>query len=88
MISASASTIMKKNGIDARATYVLSRPLMVCNTNMLNPTGGVTSAISTRSTMKMPNHTRSKPAFSIIGSTIEVVSTIIDMPSSAVPSRM
>ena len=60
---------------------------MVCSTKMLKPSGGVSSAISTSSTMKMPNQTRSKPAFSTIGSTIEVVSTIIEMPSSAVPSR-
>ena len=50
-------------------------------------TGGETSAISTTSTMKMPNHTRSKPAFWIIGSTTALVSTIIEMPSSAVPRR-
>ena len=61
---------------------------MVCSTNRLNPTGGVTSAISTMMTMKMPNHTRSKPAFWIIGITMDVVSTIMDTPSSAVPSKM
>ena len=42
---------------------------MFCSTKRLKPTGGVTSAISTISTMKMPNQTRSKPAFWIIGST-------------------
>ncbi|MNT93221.1 hypothetical protein D3C72_2346400 [compost metagenome] len=61
---------------------------MLCSTNRLNPTGGVTSAISTSSTMKMPNQTRSKPAACTIGSTVAVVSAIIEMPSSAVPSTM
>ena len=55
-------------------------------TKRLKPTGGVISAISTSSTMKMPNHTRSKPAAWTIGMTMEVVSTIIETPSSAVPS--
>ena len=36
----------------------------------------------------MPNQTRSKPAVLIIGMTTAVVSTIIEMPSSAVPSTM
>ena len=54
----------------------------------MKPTGGETSAISITSTMKMPNQTRSKPAALIMGSTIEVVSRIIEMPSSAVPSTM
>jgi hypothetical protein len=36
----------------------------------------------------MPNHTGSKPAVRIIGMTTAVVSTIIEMPSSAAPSRM
>ena len=36
----------------------------------------------------MPNQTRSKPAVLTIGITTAVVSTIIEMPSSAVPSRM
>src|SRR6185295_11384402 len=83
---ATATTSRKKNGSDARATVFESFPLMVCSTNRLNPTGGDTSAISTTSTTKMPNHTRSKPACLIIGITTAVVSTIIEMPSSAVPS--
>ena len=85
---ATAATSRKKNGIDARATVLESCPLMVCRTNRLKPTGGVTSAISTSSTRKMPNHTRSNPACCTIGSTTTVVSTIMDMPSSAVPSTM
>ena len=36
----------------------------------------------------MPNQTRSKPACLTIGSTTAVVSTIIEMPSSAVPRMM
>ena len=79
-------TRQTKNGIAARAIVLLSLPVMFCSTNRLKPTGGVTSAISTSSTMKMPNHTRSKPAFWIIGSTTAAVSTIMQMPSSAVPS--
>src|SRR5262245_1769006 len=58
---------------------------MFCSTKRLKPTGGVTSAISTSSTTKIPNHTRSIPAFWIIGSTTAEVRTIIEIPSSAVP---
>ncbi|MNL43233.1 hypothetical protein D3C87_1657380 [compost metagenome] len=54
----------------------------------MKPTGGETSAISTISTRKMPNQTRSKPACWIIGKTTTVVKTIIDKPSSAAPSRI
>ena len=61
---------------------------MVCSTNRLNPTGGDTSAISTTRTTKIPNQTRSNPACLIIGTTIDVVSTIIEIPSSAVPRTM
>src|SRR3954464_8133272 len=85
---ATATTSRKKNGNEALATKLESLPLMVCSTNRLNPTGGDTSAISTTSTTKMPNQTRSKPAVLIIGMTTAVVSTIIEMPSSAVPSTM
>ena len=69
VISAMQTTRQTKNGIAARAIVLLSLPVMFCSTNRLKPTGGVTSAISTSSTMKMPNQTRSKPAFWIIGST-------------------
>ena len=85
---ATAATSRKKNGSAASATVLESLPLMVCSTNRLKPTGGETSAISTISTRKMPNQTRSKPACLIIGITTAVVSTIIEMPSSAVPSTM
>ncbi len=87
-MSATATTSRKKNGSAASATVLLSQPLMVCSTNRLKPTGGDTSAISTMSTRKMPNQTRSKPAFCTIGSTTTVVSTIMEMPSSAVPRMM
>ena len=85
---ATASTSRKKNGSAARATVFESFPLIVCSTNRLKPTGGVTSAISTSKTRKMPNQTGSKPACLIIGMTMTVVSTIIEMPSSAVPSTI
>ena len=85
MIVTIATTSMKKNGKDAQATNQESRPLIDCSTNSTKPTGGVTSAISTSSTMKMPNQTGSIPTFWIIGSTMVVVSTIIETPSSAVP---
>src|SRR3954465_8735210 len=88
VMMATASTSKKKNGSAALATVLESLPLMVCNTNRLKPTGGETSAISTTSTRKIPNQTRSKPACFTIGMTIAVVSTIIEMPSSAVPSTM
>lgn len=65
VISAIAGASNEKNGSYAYTTFLLSRPLMVCNTNMLKPSGGVNSAISTSSTMKMPNQTRSKPALVI-----------------------
>src|SRR5262245_17017061 len=83
-----ATTRRKKKGNEALATKLESLPLMVCKTNRLKPTGGDTSAISTTSTTKMPNQTRSKPAALIIGITTAVVSTIMEMPSSAVPSTM
>jgi hypothetical protein len=83
--STTVSTSIRKKGSEARATSVCSRPVMVCMTKRLKPTGGVISAISTSSTMKMPNQTRSKPACCTSGMTIEVVSTIIETPSSAVP---
>lgn len=69
----------------ARAIVLLSLPVMFCSTKRVKPTGGVTSAISTRSAMKMPNQTMSKPAFWIIGSATAEVSTIMEMPPSAVP---
>src|SRR6195256_1767393 len=88
VISATATTSRKKNGSDARATVLESLPDMVCSTNRLKPTGGETSAISTTSTTKMPNQMRSKPACLIIGMTTAVVSTIMEMPSSAVTSTI
>ena len=63
-------------------------PLIACSTKRLKPTGGEISAISITSTMKMPNHTRSKPACFTIGSTMDVVSRIVEMPSSAVPKTI
>src|SRR3989344_151630 len=39
-------------------------------------------------TMKMPNHTRSKPAASTVGSSTAMVSTTMEMPSRKQPSRM
>ena len=74
---ATASTSRKKNGSEARATVLESLPLMVCSTNRLKPTGGDTSAISTTSTTKMPNQTRSKPAALTIGMTTAVVLPMI-----------
>src|SRR5581483_6063794 len=88
VMMATARTKRKKNGSEALATKLESLPLMVCSTNRLKPTGGDTSAISTTSTTKMPNQTRSNPACLIIGITTAVVSTIMEMPSSAVPSTM
>ena len=85
---ATAATSKRKNGSAARATVLRSLPLMVCRTNRLKPTGGETSAISTTSTRKMPNQIGSNPACLIIGITIAVVSTIMEMPSSAVPSTI
>src|SRR4029078_4214262 len=58
------------------------------STTRLTPTGGDPSAISTKRTTKIPNQIRLNPACLIIGMTIVVVSTIIEMPSSAVPSTM
>ena len=58
----------------------------VCMTNIGNPTGGVSSAICTIRTMKMPNQTGSMPAWRTIGCTTAEVSTTIEIPSSAKPS--
>ena len=88
VINTHARTIMKKNGNEAWATNIELLPLMFCNTNKLKPTGGVTSAISTNNTMKMPNHTKSNPACCTMGSTMEVVNTIMETPSSAAPNNM
>src|SRR5438105_14412828 len=88
VMMATATTSRKKNGSDAFATVLESLPLMVCSTNRLKPTGGETSAISTTSTRKMPNQTRSKPACFTMGMTMAVVRTIVEMPSSAVLSQM
>src|SRR5262245_66402015 len=80
VIIATATTSRKKNGRDARATVLESFPLIVWSTNRLKPTGGDTSAISTTSTTKMPNKTRSKPASLIMGTTSDVASTNITTP--------
>src|SRR5207237_9943810 len=80
VMMATASTRRKKNGRDAFATKLESLPLMVCSTNRLKPTGGDTSAISTTSTTKMPNQTRSKPAALIIRLTTAEVGTNQGMP--------
>ena len=50
------------------------------------PTGGVICAISTTSTTKMPNHSVSMPAFSMVGRITPIVSTTIEMPSRKQPS--
>ena len=62
VIRAIQTTRQRKKGTAALAMVLLSLPVMFCSTNKLKPTGGVTSAISTSSTMKMPNQIRSKPA--------------------------
>ena len=67
------------------ATSKMPLPVSPCSTKRLKPTGGVICAISTTSTMKMPNHTRSKPVVAMIGSTTETVSTIMLMPSMKQP---
>ena len=59
---------------------------MPCSTNRLKPTGGVTCAISTTMTMKMPNHSGSMPAFCTVGMITPMVSTTIEMPSRKQPS--
>jgi hypothetical protein len=54
----------------------------------LKPTGGVTCAISTTTTTKMPNHSGSMPALWMVGISTAIVSTTIEMPSRKQPSRM
>src|ERR1700750_1533022 len=83
-----ATTSKKKNGSADLASGLEYLPLQCVRTNRLKATGGETSAISTTSTTKIPNQTRSKPACFTIGMTMAVVSTIMEMPSSAVPSTM
>ena len=61
---------------------------MPCSTNRLKPTGGVICAISTTSTMKMPNQIRSMPAAWMVGISTPMVSTTIEMPSRKQPSTM
>ncbi len=58
---------------------------MPCSTNRLKPIGGVICAISTTTTMKMPNQMMSMPACRIIGSTTAMVSTTEEMPSRKQP---
>ena len=60
-------------------------PVSPCTTKRLKPTGGVICAISTTSTMKMPNQIRSIFAASTIGMITAVVSTTIEMPSRKQP---
>jgi hypothetical protein len=62
--------------------------VMPCSTNRLKPTGGVTCAISTTMTMKMPNQSGSMPAYRIVGMITPIVSTTIEMPSRKQPSTM
>ena len=71
-----------------RAIQVTSRRVRPWITNRLKPTGGVICAISTTSTMKMPNQIRSKPAASTVGSSTAMVSTTMEMPSRKQPSTM
>jgi len=86
VISTMPRIMQTKKGRVTRAMRLLSMPVIFCSTNRLKPTGGVISAISISMMMKMPNHTRSKPAFCTMGNTTALVSTIMEMPSSAVPS--
>ena len=80
-----AAPIRTKNGSVTLAIQVISRFVMPCSTNRLKPTGGVICAISTTSTMKMPNHSGSMPAFWIVGRITPMVSTTIEMPSRKQP---
>lgn len=57
-------------------------------TDRSKPVGGVICDISTTSTTWMPSQNRSTPLRSIIGSTVEVVSTTIEMPSRKQPRSM
>ena len=50
--------------------------------------GGVICAISTTTTMKMPNQIRSIPASRTIGSTTAMVSTTDEIPSRKQPRMM
>ena len=63
-------------------------PVMPCSTKRLKPIGGVICAISTTTTMKMPNQMMSIPAWRIIGSTTAMVSTTEEMPSRKQPMTM
>ena len=63
VIKTTHTTTHIKNGMAALAIVLESFPVMFCRTNKLKPTGGVTSAISTNKTIKIPNQIRSKPAF-------------------------
>src|SRR5215212_10472345 len=67
----------KKKGITERATCRMLWPVSPCTTKRLKPTGGVICAISTTSTMKIPNQIRSIFADSTIGMITAVVSTTI-----------
>jgi hypothetical protein len=53
---------------------------------MFMPTGGLMSPISTTQTMIIPNHTGSKPSWTITGKNTGMVRRIIDSSSMAVPS--
>ena len=66
----------------------MSCPAMPCITNRLKPMGGVICAISTTTTMKMPNQIMSMPAWRTIGSTTAMVSTTAEMPSRKQPMMM
>src|SRR6266702_4678164 len=66
----------------------MSLPVSPCRTNRLKPTGGVICAISTTSTMKMPNHSRSIPAALTEGRITAEVSTTMEMPSRKQPRTM
>jgi hypothetical protein len=57
-------------------------------TNRLKPIGGVTSPISTTSTMKTPNQMGSKPAAITSGKVIGIVMRIMATLSSTQPRRM
>ena len=52
------------------------------------PTGGVICAISTTSTIKMPNQMGSIPAACTAGRMTDVVSTTMEMPSRKHPRMM
>ena len=66
-IASMAPIISQNIGSAFLAIQVICFFVIPCSTNRLNPTGGVICAISTTSTMKMPNQRRSIPTASTDG---------------------